>query len=664
MTRIDVIPLVDHLAAASVEGAALVAVAWIAFCLRPAVSPAVRTVVWWLVALKFVIALLPLPAVSLPVLPAALRPAATPALASPVGDARRAGETRAAGTVEGGALGTDRRPALAGVASPGPVGGRPAGAPERPLAWADWRWIVLAAWAFVVAGHAVRLRSAARHLRRLLARAVRWSEEERDGVRPLARRLGLARLPEIRTSSEVEVPLVAGVLRPVVLVPAGRFTAAERALMLAHELAHVRRRDLAWGWVPAAAERLFFFHPLARLAVREYLIAREAACDADVIRTLDIASADYGRLLVRLGVSRPGPAFVASGSSPSMASLKRRLEMLHSMPGTPAPRAAWIIALAVAALLPLQLGARQAPQAPREGTPARESSAPASAQRALQATSSLPGQRVGIHEDSPAAPGIEAMLHAVEEQSRRGADLESTLRAAHGLHLMTQPQEVVHVLDWHETIEVQREIERSLQELTAEIGQVRARRLPDEAERLRVAEEQASTGSVTPDAREAIRLEIERAQRDANEAQQQRRVALDAIRTEFERARAEFERSAQDAAVARDLEERLTRARETVARLERNGLPDAHPDLAAARDTVRRLEREQASRATRQVERADPDRGGMVAAMRDQLEQLRREQEALIEQLQRLTAQQQAVIEAQRRLSDAADWIRRELEQR
>ena len=35
-------------------------------------------------------------------------------------------------------------------------------------------------------------------------------------------------------------------------------------MALAHELMHVRRRDVLLGCLPALAERLYFFHPLVR----------------------------------------------------------------------------------------------------------------------------------------------------------------------------------------------------------------------------------------------------------------------------------------------------------------------------------------------------------------------------------------------------------------
>jgi beta-lactamase regulating signal transducer with metallopeptidase domain len=714
MTRIDLASLADHLAAASLEGAAIVAFAWVAFRLMPAVSPAVRTVVWWLAALKFVLALLPLPAVSLPVLPAALRPdhAATapresadvapvtsPALAFP----RRAGHASRDPGLGSGDPGSATRDArlspvhargAATAAGAGPTGPHPgrrdAGHAPPPLApaTAGWRSIVLLVWAAVLAVHAIRLGAASRRLGRLLAGAVPWSAAERAAVAPLARRLGLRRVPEIRTSADVDAPLVAGIRRPVVIVPAGRFTRDERAMMLAHELMHVRRRDLAWGWIPAGAERLFFFHPLAHLAAREYLVAREAACDAAVVRALGVASADYGRLLLRVGVSRAEPV-VAGAASRSLSSLRRRLEMLHLISGTRAPRAAWAIVLAVAALLPLQLGARQAPQVPRETIPATESpAAPAPAQGALEPSSPSPAQRVVVPDERSAAPGVDAMLRAIEEQSRRGGGRESTIGAAIDPYRTAQGPEVVHVLQWQAAIDAQREIERSLQELAAEIEQVRARQLRDAAERLLAAEaaglaasaaaqreaifealeaaqasaarapaEQAS-GPDSPASAEVVREQLDGVERAVREAISERPAATDAIREQIERA-------VEAASVARDIEEQLARANRTLIELEEKGLSDAHPDVAAAKRRVMELQQERAARAARPVERAPREpRGELAATMRARIEQLHREQEALVEQLQQLTAQQQALIEAQRRLSDAAERIRRELEQR
>jgi hypothetical protein len=155
---------------------------------------------------------------------------------------------------------------------------------------------------------------------------------------------------------------------------------------------HIRRRDLALGWVPACAERLFFFHPFARLAAREYLTAREAACDAAVVRALGVAPVDYGRLLMRLGVDAGMPALAAGGAPFSTSSLKRRLHMLeHHGSSEVSRRWRWAIASAAAlVIVPIQLVAKTPVSSPAlPASPLLTSSRPLT----LQAQETIATQR-------------------------------------------------------------------------------------------------------------------------------------------------------------------------------------------------------------------------------------------------------------------------------
>ena len=191
-----------------------------------------------------------------------------------------------------------------------------------------------------------------------------------DVVDALAEQVGLVGTPDTLRADRVESPMIAGLFAPVVLLPRARFDALPDALQrmaICHELVRLRRGDLWLGCVPALAERLFFFHPLAHVAAREYLLAREAACDAAVLRAMDATPQDYGRLLLALGVSPLRAGFAASSTSRSFSSLKRRIGMLnHTMPSARARYAGWLLAAAAAvAIVPMQVVARTAPA--REG---------------------------------------------------------------------------------------------------------------------------------------------------------------------------------------------------------------------------------------------------------------------------------------------------------
>ncbi|WP_249256050.1 M56 family metallopeptidase, partial [Xanthomonas graminis] len=168
----------------------------------------------------------------------------------------------------------------------------------------------------------------------------------------------------MRLSAQIDSPQLIGPWRPVLLLPARRLVAMhadDLDMALTHELVHLQRRDLWWGLLPALAHHLFFFHPLVRLAVREYALAREAACDAAVVAGHRHCRHNYARLLVQLGVA-PRPAAGVASASPSFVSLKRRLLMLQSTASFSRLGAGLITAaIALAGVMPLRLVAKPAP---------------------------------------------------------------------------------------------------------------------------------------------------------------------------------------------------------------------------------------------------------------------------------------------------------------
>jgi bla regulator protein BlaR1 len=318
---------------ASIGGAVAVAVVWAIGRLLPRLSPAVRTTLWWLAAAKFVVSLAWISPLEIPVLPAAtLNVAQTP------------------GAATGGGL-------------PGN------GAARATASW-NVETLALSVWS---AGAAIAMMLGIRQWRRASAivRASRPASDELNVVAAaLARRLGIARVPAVLESNLIDSPLVTGLWRPAVVVPAAFHSLSpdQQRMALCHELAHVKRADLSFGAVPALAERIFFFHPLVHVAAREYSIWREAACDRDVLDALDAAPDEYGRLLVNLGVAHPRAGLAAAGgASWSFASLKRRLSMLTESPNrSKYSRAIAISAVGIAALtlVPLTLSARPAVVAP------------------------------------------------------------------------------------------------------------------------------------------------------------------------------------------------------------------------------------------------------------------------------------------------------------
>ncbi|WP_309717654.1 M56 family metallopeptidase [Armatimonas sp.] len=149
-------------------------------------------------------------------------------------------------------------------------------------------------------------------------------------------------------------PLVFGLFRPVIVIPTG-LSDSEKRLALAHERAHLTRRDPWLALVPLAARVVFWFLPTVYLAERMLATAREEACDALARQTTGATAREYGALLLKLTQPMSGTLAMAS---PVYSQLQSRLKTL----AVPQKRVAvWPLLLPGALLLP---GWRLAERAP------------------------------------------------------------------------------------------------------------------------------------------------------------------------------------------------------------------------------------------------------------------------------------------------------------
>ncbi len=155
-----------------------------------------------------------------------------------------------------------------------------------PLLVAVLPWLVIIWSAGVLVGLG-RLLLCAGRVRRL-----------REGVGPLppalARRLprlvetlGMSGFCRVFVSARVEQPLVFGLVKPVVLLPASLVTRLPTDMLeaiIAHELAHIRRFDLWVNLSQRLVETAFFYHPAVWWLSRRVSAERELCCDARAVR--------------------------------------------------------------------------------------------------------------------------------------------------------------------------------------------------------------------------------------------------------------------------------------------------------------------------------------------------------------------------------------------
>lgn len=134
--------------------------------------------------------------------------------------------------------------------------------------------------------------------------------------------------PRIRATSSRRAPLTFGVLRPVILLPEGLAAESEPfRLVLAHELAHVKRRDCVRKLLFTVCLCLYWWNPLVWCMVILAGHDMELACDEAVLRALGPGCRKaYALTLLSMAARSPAPAPLTASFSGS--SLSRRIRAI------------------------------------------------------------------------------------------------------------------------------------------------------------------------------------------------------------------------------------------------------------------------------------------------------------------------------------------------
>ena len=126
-------------------------------------------------------------------------------------------------------------------------------------------------------------------------------------------------------------PAVVGVLTPRMIVPddyQSRFTDAERAVIRAHERAHIERLDPRANAVMAVIQCLGWFNPLIHMAVKEARLDQELACDARVMDRLSRERGLYARTLLKTQLGARALPLGCHWPAPAPHPLEERVTML------------------------------------------------------------------------------------------------------------------------------------------------------------------------------------------------------------------------------------------------------------------------------------------------------------------------------------------------
>ena len=187
-----------------------------------------------------------------------------------------------------------------------------------------------------------------------LARATRRCTVIRSGPwRDLADTLSAGAVTLLQSDSP-SLLLTWGHVRPVILLPsgAGAWSRERRAVVLAHELAHIRRGDWALQLGAESLRAIHWFNPLMRIACRRLRHESECACD-DAVLDGGVEPTQYASHL--LDLARQAVAYHhAWASTPAVANpstLERRISAMLNHTGRRTPLTSRARACAAAAAI-------------------------------------------------------------------------------------------------------------------------------------------------------------------------------------------------------------------------------------------------------------------------------------------------------------------------
>ena len=195
----------------------------------------------------------------------------------------------------------------------------------------DWRRVLIVLWSAGAAINLLIMLLGAAWLSWLGSRAVGAGANWTDVEAELRRRFGLRRPVEILVTRHPALLVTWGTIAPVILLPAGAGSwSTERIrLVLAHEMAHLARRDWIIQVLAEIVRAINWFNPLFWIASAQLRRESEHACD-DIVLELGIGGTSYASHLVDLArtFSVHGRTWLPAPSIARPSTLERRVRAM------------------------------------------------------------------------------------------------------------------------------------------------------------------------------------------------------------------------------------------------------------------------------------------------------------------------------------------------
>ncbi len=212
---------------------------------------------------------------------------------------------------------------------------------SAPTTWLEWnsiQWALGAAWlAGLIILFAVSAVRIFRFNRRLQIHSRTVPAEVSRQAALIARRLQIRTLPDIRVTAARLSPLVWWLGGRVQIVVPQRLIeqldTQQLRWVIAHEMAHVSRRDYLVRWLEWITCITFWWNPVVWIAKRNLRTQEEICCDELVLKTFRPGKHSYANSILTAVESLVRPAFRPPAVASEINSggfLKRRIEMIMS----------------------------------------------------------------------------------------------------------------------------------------------------------------------------------------------------------------------------------------------------------------------------------------------------------------------------------------------
>ena len=120
----------------------------------------------------------------------------------------------------------------------------------------------------------------------------RWSEQITEAqtvstLHSLQAEMGISKPVSLYQCPNIGSPMMTGLLKPRILLPATDLTPDALRFILAHELVHYKRKDLYYKCLILLATAIHWFNPIVYLVAKTIDTQCELSCDAKVVQSAD-----------------------------------------------------------------------------------------------------------------------------------------------------------------------------------------------------------------------------------------------------------------------------------------------------------------------------------------------------------------------------------------